>query len=130
MASFIPAVKGSVKIEVIKEGKVVKAHQTPNTLVLEAPKIMLGNIIGPGLTGATTANFTNSDATRPTISAGGTNGPSSKLSINYLRLGYVEGTDVVDSVSVSANDTLPIGCLLYTSPSPRDATLSRMPSSA
>ena len=24
----------------------------------------------------------------------------------------------------------PIGCLLYTSPSPRDATLSRMPSSA
>ena len=26
--------------------------------------------------------------------------------------------------------TQPIGCLLYTSPSPRDATLSRMPSSA
>ena len=25
---------------------------------------------------------------------------------------------------------LPIACLLYTSPSPRDATLSRMPSSA
>ena len=25
---------------------------------------------------------------------------------------------------------LPLGCLLYTSPSPRDATLSRMPSSA
>ena len=24
----------------------------------------------------------------------------------------------------------PLGCLLYTSPSPRDATLSRMPSSA
>ena len=27
-------------------------------------------------------------------------------------------------------DTKVIGCLLYTSPSPRDATLSRMPSSA
>ena len=27
-------------------------------------------------------------------------------------------------------DTNLIGCLLYTSPSPRDATLSRMPSSA
>ena len=26
--------------------------------------------------------------------------------------------------------SIPIGCLLYTSPSPRDATLSRMPSSA
>ena len=29
----------------------------------------------------------------------------------------------------SADDTF-VGCLLYTSPSPRDATLSRMPSSA
>jgi len=28
------------------------------------------------------------------------------------------------------NDILPMTCLLYTSPSPRDATLSRMPSSA
>ena len=27
-------------------------------------------------------------------------------------------------------DIIVIGCLLYTSPSPRDATLSRMPSSA
>ena len=30
----------------------------------------------------------------------------------------------------AGNYTLVIGCLLYTSPSPRDATLSRMPSSA
>ena len=28
------------------------------------------------------------------------------------------------------NNLLPHNCLLYTSPSPRDATLSRMPSSA
>ena len=28
------------------------------------------------------------------------------------------------------NEVFNIGCLLYTSPSPRDATLSRMPSSA
>ena len=32
--------------------------------------------------------------------------------------------------SVNANGTLNLLCLLYTSPSPRDATLSRMPSSA
>ena len=31
---------------------------------------------------------------------------------------------------VMANNAKKIGCLLYTSPSPRDATLSRMPSSA
>lgn len=112
MASFIPAVKGSVKIEVIKAGKVVKSQQTPNTLVLEAPKIMLGNIIGPNLTGGSTVDFTNSDPSRPVISAGGYDGPSSKLSVNYLRLGYVEGTDQVESVTVSATDQLPIGATL------------------
>ena len=37
-----------------------------------------------------------------------------------------DGTGVVtDNVKMSTNP-----CLLYTSPSPRDATLSRMPSSA
>ena len=35
------------------------------------------------------------------------------------------------NVGTSVGDTAPdIDCLLYTSPSPRDATLSRMPSSA
>ena len=34
------------------------------------------------------------------------------------------------SEKLATNDPLPAPCLLYTSPSPRDATLSRMPSSA
>ena len=34
------------------------------------------------------------------------------------------------SAALSQARTLVAGCLLYTSPSPRDATLSRMPSSA
>ena len=33
-------------------------------------------------------------------------------------------------VVVTVDPDIPTGCLLYTSPSPRDATLSRMPSSA
>ena len=37
-----------------------------------------------------------------------------------------EDPDFTSSILVP----FPIGCLLYTSPSPRDATLSRMPSSA
>ena len=41
----------------------------------------------------------------------------------------------VDSIDILVNNAgaawgAPFGCLLYTSPSPRDATLSRMPSSA
>ena len=40
--------------------------------------------------------------------------------------------DVIDIVGTGGTGlhTLSISCLLYTSPSPRDATLSRMPSSA
>ena len=37
---------------------------------------------------------------------------------------------VVAEVNPHHLDNIPKGCLLYTSPSPRDATLSRMPSSA
>ena len=34
------------------------------------------------------------------------------------------------AVLMPAGSTAPVGCLLYTSPSPRDRTRSRMPSSA
>ena len=43
----------------------------------------------------------------------------------FLQLGQIGSWPIV--VAVGA---LPYPCLLYTSPSPRDATLSRMPSSA
>ena len=48
---------------------------------------------------------------------------------DILAIGLFEGLD--DVHQVASNQILDIkGCLLYTSPSPRDATLSRMPSSA
>ena len=47
------------------------------------------------------------------------NGYISKIILSFL----------VMSMTVTASRVL-LGCLLYTSPSPRDATLSRMPSSA
>ena len=40
------------------------------------------------------------------------------------------GTDNVDIQAATERGILVVNCLLYTSPSPRDATLSRMPSSA
>ena len=42
---------------------------------------------------------------------------------------HQEGNITVDGTELSES-TKNIDCLLYTSPSPRDATLSRMPSSA
>ena len=44
-----------------------------------------------------------------------------KRKIDYV---VVPGTTIDDSKAIS------VGCLLYTSPSPRDRTRSRMPSSA
>ena len=41
---------------------------------------------------------------------------------------YVPGTTIDDTKSISVGQVL--DCLLYTSPSPRDGLLSRMPSSA
>ena len=107
MSSLIPTVRGSVKIEVLKDGKVIKTQETPNTLVLEAPKILLGNIIGPNLTEGVVADFPKSDNTRPTISAGGPDGPRTQLSVNYLSLGY-NTTGQTESITVSANDTMPL----------------------
>ena len=44
--------------------------------------------------------------------------------------GSVSGDTSVFSVSSDGSVSSDTSCLLYTSPSPRDATLSRMPSSA
>ena len=50
--------------------------------------------------------------------------------------GYGNGPDIISSCSVNVNKGEivsilgPNGCLLYTSPSPRDISGSRMPSSA
>ena len=56
-----------------------------------------------------------------------------KISIDYQDLGLGVSTieeTFIDSSSALKNTNMGTSCLLYTSPSPRDATLSRMPSSA
>ena len=45
-------------------------------------------------------------------------------------LGLVEGSPLAIVVVNAPEDAPPAPCLLYTSPSPRDGLLSRMPSSA
>ena len=60
---------------------------------------------------------------------------SSSIGANCTLAGccaVVDNIEIVDEVHITAMSliTKSINCLLYTSPSPRDATLSRMPSSA
>ena len=45
-------------------------------------------------------------------------------------LNQVHGDKVIDLEDLSSVNSYPEGCLLYTSPSPRDQRGSRMPSSA
>ena len=47
-----------------------------------------------------------------------------------LRLNFANSTLSGDEINYDDNNHSVRACLLYTSPSPRDATLSRMPSSA
>ena len=60
----------------------------------------------------------------------------SDIGADVIKIGML-GTKAIIDVVAEAVDELdafvildPVACLLYTSPSPRDATLSRMPSSA
>ena len=88
----------------------------------------------------------------PTISKKGNNIPPSPIrklvpfadnakkngiDILHLNIGQPDIKSPIESIDAIKNIDLDLlkyeysqGCLLYTSPSPRDATLSRMPSSA
>ena len=55
---------------------------------------------------------------------------TSTLIMSFSSIAYAQdGGPVLDEIVVTAQKRVE-SCLLYTSPSPRDATLSRMPSSA
>ena len=58
----------------------------------------------------------------------GTTSPSAKLEVRGTAPTYTNSSTVF--WGGTTNNDSHNGCLLYTSPSPRDATLSRMPSSA
>ena len=55
--------------------------------------------------------------------------PAAKIGKNLL-IDHGRGTVIGETSEIGDNVTLYHGCLLYTSPSPRDRTRSRMPSSA
>ena len=59
---------------------------------------------------------------------------SARIDKDNLQISWlVNGIENIDEVILSVRELTPdglLGCLLYTSPSPRDCRLSRMPSSA
>ena len=56
--------------------------------------------------------------------------PFRKKLMEQIGLQFIAEKPMINEDQVRKTLTVAIDCLLYTSPSPRDATLSRMPSSA
>ena len=56
--------------------------------------------------------------------------PTPSVNLDAANKSYVDAGDNANSSDITSLDSRLTNCLLYTSPSPRDATLSRMPSSA
>ena len=125
------------------------------TLVLHQPNVMVGDINRDGFVDADDLNtLATSWQTRGTSWSEGDfngDGKTDAADLNLLAVNWLQKTEpsttgvsfeydstavtgiVVDGQSVLGRAVNTGGiyiCLLYTSPSPRDATLSRMPSSA
>ena len=126
------------------ETKIVSAHRTPKRMydfALKAEKNNIGVIIAgaggsahlPGMISA----LTQIPVLGVPIESKKLKGLDSLLSIAQMPKGIPVGTlaigeDGAINAALLAAEIMAItnSCLLYTSPSPRDATLSRMPSSA
>ena len=83
-----------------------------------------GSCTYPPTCGAITGvNMTDIIDDRATFNWDNMNGGAANCDVDQIRIQYRE-------VGTSAYSTKTMGCLLYTSPSPRDQRGSRMPSSA
>jgi hypothetical protein len=100
MRTTLPPLRGSVKIEVLDNAKIIYTTTNPNTLVLEAPKLLLAGLVPPTLHDSN-SSFTYTSP-RPELSTGA-GGVFGRHTINYLELGYYTGA-TAPSVSAGATD--------------------------
>ena len=91
-------------------------------LVLTLTAILIGMISAPGIW----SHPEDLEAVTSEMSVGTKAGTTEWTAV----AGYPSQPPTQPSIGVAAGYISPTSCLLYTSPSPRDATLSRMPSSA
>lgn len=103
MKSTISPIKGHVKVEVIEpSGNSRTVVDKKNTLVKEAPKAILGQLVAPTLLSSDTT-FPKTDPARPDIIAY-SSGPQSNNSIGYMQFGYFENNEPIGDITVAATD--------------------------
>ena len=106
-------------LDTIPEPRADFKPHVPRIEVLEIPKDMIGAVIGPG--GKIIQGIQEETGAIVTID-------------EIDGVGRVEvaapGRDAINAALARIKGIVAIPCLLYTSPSPRDRSLSRMPSSA
>ena len=119
---FVAQIVGKARLEGDSIGQRKVEIQSDDSLVIVRPAT-------ENFTVSTTSSFVTQEETVPVV--GGNEGIGKKLIIKYA-FGYIV-FGVGSEAETKRRAALPYisnFCLLYTSPSPRDATLSRMPSSA
>ena len=96
---------------------------TGNQIVTVPNSIQKNYVIFNNTSGAHTVQFKTVSGTGPTFST----------TDKGIKIVYSNGTNIIDvngNLGTVVTDGITASCLLYTSPSPRDRTRSRMPSSA
>ena len=93
----------------------------------ELTNVTLDNVVNKGNTTSNTVQFTN---TGTSLTASGNVAIDGNVSSTTALVSNVATMGTTKTFVVTASNGFFHICLLYTSPSPRDATLSRMPSSA
>ena len=110
------------------------ADDTSDLTISNSGTISASGIVAIDVKGTTDASITNNSggqisATRNTIRISKSDS-NSTTGLTITNSGTIEATDQGSAIFAADSNTTATVCLLYTSPSPRDSALSRMPSSA
>ena len=97
---------------------------------LYSPVVLAFSFLLPGVVSAATFNVTNEAELRVAVETSATNGENNVIDLGGNTITLTESEVFIPAGPEPATLTIRNGCLLYTSPSPRDLSTSRMPSSA
>ena len=103
MFTSIQGLQGHIKVEEVTGDSRVTLVDKKNTLVKESVKVLLSQLITPGMVNNSTA-FPKTDSNRPNV-YGWNAGGVPYNSIGYMHFGYYEDGEAAPSITVSPSDS-------------------------